>query len=354
MILSGYGLTYCYKRNQLSLSIQSKRILKLYVHYWLILLIFVTIGHFIKPDIYPNNLINVLINIIGINCTYNGEIWFLLPYTIISMLSWWIINFVYNLNDKRKIFITLIVYSVIFLIARYIGYHLPKNEIIATLLIQLVYIVQLTFYFSLGILLFRLLENEPTALKAVKPTIYFIIIIVLFFIKSMIKVTIADGLYAFIIIFCISHLQLHKFFHYVFYKLGLNSMPMWMTHTFFAIYLFQNFIYGFSTMIIENFMLDYIMNRQRQSVQFMIFSKHHEDIARAISEQTDHTMTILDGSGWYSGKEMKVIVLLAKKSESVMIFRIIKMIDPKAFVSQSAVIGVYGEGFDKIKIKVNG
>ena len=112
--------------------------------------------------------------------------------------------------------------------------------------------------------------------------------------------------------------------------------------------------FGFCTMIIENFMLDYIMNRQRQSVQFMIFSKHHVDIARAISEQTDHTMTILDGSGWYSGKEMKVIVLLAKKSESVMIFRIIKMIDPKAFVSQSAVIGVYGEGFDKIKIKVNG
>ena len=112
--------------------------------------------------------------------------------------------------------------------------------------------------------------------------------------------------------------------------------------------------FGFCTMIIESFMLDYIMNRQRQSVQFMIFSKHHEDIARAISEQTDHTMTILDGSGWYSGKEMKVIVLLAKKSESVMIFRIIKMIDPKAFVSQSAVIGVYGEGFDKIKIKVNG
>ena len=68
--------------------------------------------------------------------------------------------------------------------------------------------------------------------------------------------------------------------------------------------------------------------------------------------QTDHTMTILDGHGWYSGKEVKVIVLLAKKSESVTIFRIVKMIDPNAFVSQSAVIGVFGEGFDKIKVKV--
>ena len=111
-------------------------------------------------------------------------------------------------------------------------------------------------------------------------------------------------------------------------------------------------VFGFCTMIIENFMLDYIMNRQRQSVQFMIFSKKYQEIAKTLALQTDHTMTILDGHGWYSGKEVKVIVLLAKKSESVTIFRIVKMIDPNAFVSQSAVIGVFGEGFDKIKVKV--
>lgn len=245
MILSGYGLTYCYKRNQLSLSIQSKRILKLYVHYWLILLIFVTIGHFIKPDIYPNDLLHVVANIVGIRCTYNGETWFLLPYAIISLLSWWIIDFVYHFNEKRKIIITLIIYSIVFLTTRYIVYHQLENTTLLTLLLQPFFIVQLTFYFSLGILLFRLLENEPTALKAVKPTIYCIIIIALFIIKSMIKVTIADGLYAFIIIFCISHLQLHRLFHNIFYKLGQYSMPMWMTHTFFAVYLFQDFIYGF-------------------------------------------------------------------------------------------------------------
>jgi hypothetical protein len=245
MILSGYGLTYCYKKNQLSLSIQSKRIMKLYVHYWLILLIFVTIGHFIKPDVYPNDLLHVLANIVGIRCTYNGETWFLLPYAIISLLSWWIIDFVYHLNEKHKIIITLIIYSIVFLTTRYIVYHQLENTTLLTILLQPFFIVQLTFYFSLGILLFRLLENEPTALKAVKPTIYFIIIIVLFIIKSMIKVTIADGLYAFIIIFCISHLQLHRLFHNIFYKLGQYSMPMWMTHTFFAVYLFQDFIYGF-------------------------------------------------------------------------------------------------------------
>lgn len=84
----------------------------------------------------------------------------------------------------------------------------------------------------------------------------------------------------------------------------------------------------------------------------MIFSKEYKKIAEAITRKTDHTLTILDYHGWYTGKEMKVICLLAKKRESVLIFRLIKMIDPRAFVSQRSVIGVYGEGFDQIKVKV--
>ena len=111
-------------------------------------------------------------------------------------------------------------------------------------------------------------------------------------------------------------------------------------------------VFGLCTMFIECFMLDYVMNWQRQSVQFMIFSMHHKEIAEAITRKTDHSLTILDGHGWYTGRDMKVICLLARKSESVTIFRLIKMIDPNAFVSQSSVIGVYGEGFDQIKVKV--
>ncbi|WP_417468404.1 YitT family protein [Leyella stercorea] len=114
----------------------------------------------------------------------------------------------------------------------------------------------------------------------------------------------------------------------------------------------QMVVFGLCTMVIECTMLDYVMSVQRQSVQFFIFSHKYKEIASAITKKTDHTLTILDGHGWYTGKEMKVICLLAKKSESVLIFRLIKMIDPRAFVSQSSVIGVYGEGFDQIKVKV--
>ena len=111
-------------------------------------------------------------------------------------------------------------------------------------------------------------------------------------------------------------------------------------------------VFGLCTMVIECLMLDYVMFWQRQSVQFLIFSKKYQEIAYEITRITDHTLTILDGHGYYTGKPTKVICLLAKKRESLLIFRIVKSIDPNAFVSQSAVIGVYGEGFNAIKVNV--
>lgn len=113
-------------------------------------------------------------------------------------------------------------------------------------------------------------------------------------------------------------------------------------------------VFGLCTMVIENFMLDYIYNRQRSSVQFLIFSEKWQEIANAIGTGMDHGVTILDAHGWYTGQKRKVLCILAKKRESTDIFRLIKIIDPHAFVSQSAVIGVFGEGFDAIKVKTPG
>ncbi len=111
-------------------------------------------------------------------------------------------------------------------------------------------------------------------------------------------------------------------------------------------------MFGFCVMAMENYTLDYVMNARRQSVQFFIFSHKWQEIANAIGTEMNHGVTILDGHGWYTGKEMKVLCILARKNESINMFRLIKMIDPNAFVSQSAVIGVYGEGFDEMNVKI--
>ena len=53
----------------------------------------------------------------------------------------------------------------------------------------------------------------------------------------------------------------------------------------------------------------------------------------------------------YSGQDVKMLFVLAKQRQAPIIFRMISEIDPHAFVSQSAVIGVYGNGFDEFKYK---
>ncbi|MGL4851416.1 MAG: YitT family protein [Phocaeicola sp.] len=113
----------------------------------------------------------------------------------------------------------------------------------------------------------------------------------------------------------------------------------------------EKVVYGFATLYICSFVLDQVVNSVRQSVQFFIISKKHEEIGYRINKDLGRGVTILDGVGCYTKADVKMMFVLAKKRESTTIFRLIKDIDPNAFVSQSAVIGVFGEGFDRIKVK---
>ena len=105
-------------------------------------------------------------------------------------------------------------------------------------------------------------------------------------------------------------------------------------------------LFGFCVLFVMSIVID-----TRQSVQFLIFSRKHDEIAQGISTQINRGVTLLDGKGWYSKQDIKVVVVLAKKSQSLDIFRLVKDIDPNAFISQSNVVGVYGEGFDPLKVK---
>lgn len=113
----------------------------------------------------------------------------------------------------------------------------------------------------------------------------------------------------------------------------------------------EGIVYGLTAMAITTLTVDMVINGVRQSVQFFIFSKNYELIASKINSEVNRGVTILDGTGWYSKEPVKVITVIARKNESIRIFKIVKDCDPNAFVSQSSAIGVYGEGFDVIKSK---
>lgn len=124
-----------------------------------------------------------------------------------------------------------------------------------------------------------------------------------------------------------------------------------ITSSYVVLHDWEKVLYGYVLLFIVSFCVDYVVNSLRRSVQFLIISRKWEEIGLAINKIADRGCSTLNGNGFYSKRDIKVIFCIAKKSESAMIFDIVDEIDPDAFVAQSAVIGVYGQGFDRMRVR---
>ncbi|MBD5369904.1 MAG: YitT family protein [Bacteroides sp.] len=111
-------------------------------------------------------------------------------------------------------------------------------------------------------------------------------------------------------------------------------------------------VYGWIVTWVVSYITDMIINTNRQATQFTIFSAKWQEIADQVNKEAHRGVTVLDGMGWYSKKEVKILMVWCRKIEAVTIFRIVKMIDPEAFITQGNVNGVYGKGFDTMKVKL--
>lgn len=112
----------------------------------------------------------------------------------------------------------------------------------------------------------------------------------------------------------------------------------------------EKLVYGYVVMWVVSYALDSFLSGANRSAQMFIVSKEYKKIAEYIGQEAFRGVTLLEGSGWYTNKEVKVIMSVVRKKESGAIFRYIKKIDPDAFISMGSVMGVYGKGFDKIKL----
>ena len=135
---------------------------------------------------------------------------------------------------------------------------------------------------------------------------------------------------------------------------SMGRILMWLdfiivSTSFFVFHDWNKVVTGYVILIISMILLDYTMTSATQSVQFTIISDKHEEIAQRINEVVRRGVTELYGEGWYSKQERRVLIVMARRRESQQIFRLIKHIDNKAFVTMTKVVGVYGEGFDHIK-----
>ena len=112
----------------------------------------------------------------------------------------------------------------------------------------------------------------------------------------------------------------------------------------------ETVVYGFMTMAILAYTVDLVISGNKQTVQFFIISSKPEELRKSVIFEAERGLTILHGKGGYSGEDRQVLMVIARKRETQEVFKVVKQIDPDAFITVGTVMGVYGQGFDKIRI----
>lgn len=116
---------------------------------------------------------------------------------------------------------------------------------------------------------------------------------------------------------------------------------------------FSDMCYGLEELVVFSLMIDIVVGGKRSSYQLLVFSEHYKEIADHIITNMDRGVTILKAQGWYTKKDKDVLLILINQKELPSLTRVIKEVDPRAFMSISPTNNVYGEGFEEIKTGVS-
>lgn len=112
---------------------------------------------------------------------------------------------------------------------------------------------------------------------------------------------------------------------------------------------FSDMCYGLEELVTFSLLIDMVVGGKKSSYQLMVFSDHYATIADHIINVMERGATVLRAQGWYTKNDKNVLLLLVSRNELPEITKVIKAIDPKAFMSVSSTNNVYGEGFEEIK-----
>lgn len=110
-------------------------------------------------------------------------------------------------------------------------------------------------------------------------------------------------------------------------------------------------VYGLIQVTVSGYAIDMYLSGAKQSVQAFIFTKKVSEMADAIAFNMKRGVTVIPAKGWFSKEDREVLMVVTRKTDLNLLLRYVKTIDPDAFLSVSSVMGVYGEGFDTIKLR---
>lgn len=231
LIISGYGLSYSYEHSGINIYGQFKKIFRLYVCYWLVLLVFVIFGSVVQSARYPGGLSTIMLNVTGIECTWNFEMWFLLPYSIVTLFAKQIIYFA----KWKGVLWSTVMSCVLYLACGYVISRSVATGVDLGVGGVLLICGEFLFPFMLGVWMYEM--RNRTFLSASNN--YWILLAagLLFVMKCFVRTQAVDPIYAFLMTVLLVNLKSEKLTVSMI-PLGRRSMFMWMIHPFLAIYLF--------------------------------------------------------------------------------------------------------------------
>ena len=107
-------------------------------------------------------------------------------------------------------------------------------------------------------------------------------------------------------------------------------------------------IYGFVMVAVFSYTVDMILSGNQQSSQIFIICKDYKAMADAINNEAKRGATVIDAMGWYSKDNSKVVMCVCRKRDLAMVLKVVRAVDPEAFITIGSVMGVYGKGFDAL------
>ena len=120
--------------------------------------------------------------------------------------------------------------------------------------------------------------------------------------------------------------------------------------SFFVSHKIENVVFGYIVMVTMTYVLDMVLDGNKQSYQIMIFSPKNKEIGEAITTEVGRGATLLDAEGCYSHQNQQVLIVMVHKTDKPHVMQIIHRIDGNAFISVTKTTGVYGRNFEKLKL----
>ena len=133
-------------------------------------------------------------------------------------------------------------------------------------------------------------------------------------------------------------------------RVTLYSNILIIGSSWFVVRSINNLVYSMVVMFVYIFISDIVIDGYKQTFQFFVFSVKNQEIADRINKDLGRGASFLKGYGSYTKEDKDILLILSHRNDKARIIRIIRDIDPNAFISISKTSSVFGKNFDKIKV----